>query len=162
AAGAAGAAGGAARPALMLSLSGIGPDGAPLIDLRVTIDERTNSLIAAGSKSDLAIIEALIARLEDADIQFRRNEAFRLRNAQAADVAAAISDFVAKMLTVQRNGGQLTAFQEIQRDIVVVAEPISNTLLISATPSYMDDILRLISQLDMMPPQVAVQVLIAE
>ena len=158
------AVGGAAgqRPALMLSLSGIGPDGAPLIDLRVTIDERTNSLIAAGSRSDLAIIEALIARLEDADIMFRRNEAFRLRNAQAADVAAALSDFITKTLTVQRTGNQLTPFQEIQRDVVVVAEPISNTLLISATPQYMDDVLRIVSQLDLMPPMVAVHVLIAE
>ncbi|MEI7686350.1 MAG: secretin N-terminal domain-containing protein, partial [Planctomycetota bacterium] len=162
AAGGGGIGGTGQRPALMLSLSGIGPDGAPLIDLRITVDERTNSLIAAGSRSDLAIIEALIARLEDADIQFRRNEAFRLRNAQAADVAASLSDFITKTLTVMRTGGQLTPFQEIQRDIVVVAEPISNTLLISATPQYMDDVLRIVSQLDLMPPQVAVQVLVAE
>src|SRR5436190_13489140 len=118
----------------MLNLNGIAPDGSPLIDLRVTVDTRTNSLLAAGSKSDLAIIEALIARLEDANIDFRRNEAFRLRAAQAADVAAAINDFITKKLAVDTKAGQLQGFLEYQRDVVVVAEPISNTLLISASP----------------------------
>src|SRR5439155_6005370 len=55
------------RP-LQLVIGGTTPEGIPLIDLRVTIDERTNSLIVAGSRNDLDVIETLIARLEDSGI----------------------------------------------------------------------------------------------
>ena len=41
-------------------------------------------------------------------------------------------------------------------------EPITNKLLISATPQYYPDIMRLIAELDAEPPQVVIQVLIAE
>src|SRR5262249_55082117 len=48
------------------------------------------------------------------------------------------------------------------RDIVIVAEPISNTLLISSTPRYFADLERMIQQIDAMPPQVMIDVLVAE
>ena len=48
------------------------------------------------------------------------------------------------------------------RDVVIVPEPISNTLLISATPQYFTELYRLIEQMDQMPPQVVIQVLVAE
>jgi len=44
----------------------------------------------------------------------------------------------------------------------VVPEPITNKLLISATPRYFPDIMRLIIELDAELPQVVIQVLIAE
>ena len=50
----------------------------------------------------------------------------------------------------------------IQQQVVIVPEPITNTLLISATPQYFDEVMRLIGELDSRPPQVVIQVLIAE
>ena len=44
----------------------------------------------------------------------------------------------------------------------MVPEPITNKLLISATPRYYPDIMRLIAELDAELPQVVIQVLIAE
>src|SRR5207249_3995823 len=84
--------GGGLRP-LQIVIGGTTPEGIPLIDLRVTIDERTNSLIVAGSRNDLDVIETLIARLEDSGIPDRRTETYRLVNAQATDVASIINDF---------------------------------------------------------------------
>jgi hypothetical protein len=46
--------------------------------------------------------------------------------------------------------------------VVIVAEPVSNTLLISATPQYFLEMKRLIEKIDAQPPQVVIQVLIAE
>ena len=57
---------GALRP-LVLTLGGVNPEGAPLIDLRVSVDTRTNSVIVAGSRNDLEVAEAVIAKLEDSD-----------------------------------------------------------------------------------------------
>ncbi len=159
--GAAGAATGQARP-LQITIQNTSPDGAPIIDLRLTVDERTNSLIVAGSQNDLDVVESIIAKLEDANIQERRQEAIRLRNSQAVDVANALADFLKKSYDVSKNYNQGTNFQQLQREVVVVAEPISNSLLISATSKYFDDLIRIVAQLDTAPPQVVIQVLIAE
>jgi type II secretion system protein D len=153
--------GGAVRP-LLLTLGGYTPEGTPLIELRITVDERTNSLIVAGSRNDLDVIEAMISRLEDSDVQTRHNTVYHLRVAVAADVANALNDFLTKSLAVISRSGQLTAFQELQRDVVISYEPITNTLLISATPQYFGEVMKLIHELDEQPPQVVIQVLIAE
>jgi len=64
------AARGAPRP-VQLSLGGTPPEGAPLIELRITTDPRTNSVIVAGSRSDLEVATAIISRLEDSDVESR-------------------------------------------------------------------------------------------
>jgi hypothetical protein len=46
--------------------------------------------------------------------------------------------------------------------VVLIAEPVSNTVLISATPQYFGEIKRIIDRIDSQPPQVMIQVLIAE
>lgn len=154
------AAPGTTRP--LLTLSGQAPEGATLIDLKISVDDRTNSIIAAGSPNDLEVIETLVSRLDDADVQSRRNEVYKLRNAAAADVYTALQQFLTNSLGVLNNANQLTAYQVIQKEVVIVPEPISNTLLISATPRYYDEVIRLIAQIDSLPPQVVIQVLIAD
>jgi type II secretion system protein D len=152
--------GGAPRTMAPIALAGV--EGAPLIDLRMSVDLRTNSLIVAGSANDIFMIESIVYRLEDADVDIRRNEVYHLRNASAADVASAITSYLTSAINVYSKGGQLTPFQDVEREIVVVPEPISNKLLISATPRYFDEVMRLIKELDAEPPQVVIQCLIAE
>jgi type II secretion system protein D len=165
-AGAAGAGGasGAGRP-LQLSLSGPS-EGPQLTDLRITIDERTNSIIAAGSASDLDIILALVAKLEatseGGEVLNRRNEVYHLKNATATDVAQALNVFLSNSINLLRTNGQLTPFQDLEHEVVVVPEAVTNKLLISATPRFYDDVFRLIQELDAESPQVMIQVLIAE
>ena len=65
-------------------------------------------------------------------------------------------------MTVLKGTNQLSGYQEGQQDVVVVAEPISNTVLINAASEKFETILRIVSQLDIMPPQVAVDVLVGE
>ena len=50
----------------------------------------------------------------------------------------------------------------LEQEIIVVAEPISNSLLISTTPRYRKEILDMIETLDEAPDQVIIQVLIVE
>ncbi|MCI0680644.1 MAG: hypothetical protein L0Y71_00955 [Gemmataceae bacterium] len=149
------------RP-LQLTLGGATPEGAPIIDLRVTVDERTNSLIVAGSQNDLDIIGGVIYRLDDAKIPERRQETYRMRNALAGDVAAALNDFITKEQTNYQNSNQFTPYLTFLREVIITAEPITNSLIISATPEYFGKVMDLVMQLDTAPPQVLVQVLIAE
>jgi type II secretion system protein D len=163
---AAGTAGGVPRPVFTLP-GGDVAEGASLVQLSITPDVPSNSVIVAGSRNDLDVITALINRLEDAavfqgDIQAHRYRVYRVKNVAAADLATSLQTFLNNSLTVLNTASQNNPFQIINRDVIVVAEPISNSLLISATPRYYDEVIRLIEQLDIQPPQVTIQVLVAE
>ncbi|HYH67494.1 MAG TPA: secretin N-terminal domain-containing protein [Urbifossiella sp.] len=150
-----------ARPLLTL-----GPDpgpGASLIDLRISVDDRTNSLIVAGSQNDLDTIGAIIARLEATDAPQRMFDVYKLRSAAAADVAANLQTFMQNAYT-QGIGqpGFGTSYQQLLRNVVIVAEPVSNTIMVSASPQYFSELKRIIERIDALPPQVTIQVTIAE
>jgi type II secretory pathway component GspD/PulD (secretin) len=149
-----------ARP--LLTVFGDVSPGAQLIDLRITVDDRTNSIIAAGSLNDLETIRTIIARLELSDTQQRQFDVYKLRNAAAADVATALQQFMTSSLAVYSGAAFNSAYAQLQRNVVIVPEPISNTIMISATPQYFAEMRRLIERIDAQPPQVMIQVLIAE
>ncbi len=130
--------------------------------MRLTVDTRTNSLIYAGSENDVRIIEAMLVKLDEAPIQERQWEVFHVKNSTAVDIATAFNNFISAELGVGSRDAQLTAFQDFYQEVVVVPEPITNKLLISATPKYLSRVLQLIHEIDMEPPQVVIQVLIAE
>ena len=96
------------------------------------------------------------------DVQTRKNDVYILRNSVAPDVAAALNNFLTSTLRNLQNSQQLTSYQQLDREVIIVAEPISNKLLISATPRWHGEIMRLIAELDAEQPQVVIQVLIAE
>ena len=138
-------------------------DETSLVPVRFSVDSRTNSIIATGAAGDLRIIEALLARLDAEEAQQRINRVYRLRNSPAVDVAVAINDFLRNERLVQRAApGRPSPFQQIETEVVVVAEPVGNALIISASPRYYEEIIELVEDLDEQPPQVLVQVIIAE
>ncbi len=154
---------GTTRP--LLTLTGNPSDGATLINLRLVADPRTNTLIVSGSQNDLDTIRAVVTRLEDAEIPQQRTEVYKLSNAASADVAAVINTFLTTT-TQQLNTAQFNTtaatFQTLQRQFVVTAEPVTNTILVSASPQFFAQIVELIRKIDAAPPQVFVQIMIAE
>ena len=134
-----------------------------LVPVRLSVDVRTNSIIAVGSQGDLAIIEALLIRLDQDPGLERKNAVYRLKNAPAADVSRTINEFLRTERQLQQFApGAVSPFQQIESEVVVVPEVVSNALIISATPRYFDEIRQLVEKLDAEPPQVLIQVLIAE
>jgi type II secretory pathway component GspD/PulD (secretin) len=150
----------ASRP--LLTVFGDVAPGASLIDLRISIDDRTNSLIVAGSLNDLETIRSIIQRLELSDSAQRHFDVYKLRNAAAADVATALQTFMTNSLNVYQGAQFLSAYAQLQRNVVIVAEPVSNTIMVSATPQYFSELKRIIERIDAQPPQVVIQVMIAE
>jgi len=133
------------------------------LPVRFSVDTRTNSIIAAGSEGDLAIVEALLLRLDEDRGEQRKNAVYRLKNAPALDVARAINEFLRSERQVQQVAtGAASPFQQIESEVVVVPEVVSNALIISATPRFFNEIKDLVEKLDAEPPQVMIQVLIAE
>jgi type II secretion system protein D len=152
---------GTTRP--LLTLTANPSDGASLIDLRLTADPRTNTLVVAGSQNDIDLIRAVIARLEDTEAPQYMTEVYKLRNAAAADVVTAVQAFLTNEANiVNAQFTATTTYQTLQRQFAMQAEPVSNTILVSATPQLFSKIMNLIERVDATPPQVFVQVLIAD
>ena len=134
-----------------------------LVPVRFSVDIRTNSIITTGTSGDLKIIEALLLRLDETDSQERVNEVYRLKNSPAMDVANAVNNFLrSERIVNQAAPGRQNPFTQIESEVVVVPEPVGNALIISATPRYFEQILDLVEDLDAQPPQVMIQVILAE
>lgn len=136
-----------------------------LVPVKFSVDQRTNSIIASGSSGDLEVVEAILLKLDESDVRLRKSMIYRLKNVFAPNVAAAITQFLTQERTIEQQfqpAGTINPFEEIDREVVVVAEQTSNSLIVSATPRFFDEIQHLIEQLDRRPPMVMIQVLIAE
>lgn len=134
-----------------------------LVPLRFAVDVRTNTISAIGGGSALAVVEAVLLQLDESDIRQRQNEVYRLKNSPATNVAQAITNFLTSRRNVETTDqGLVSPFEQVEREVIVVAETTSNSLIISATPRYFKDIMDLIKKLDRSPQQVLIQGLIVE
>ncbi|MEQ2007570.1 MAG: secretin N-terminal domain-containing protein [Limisphaerales bacterium] len=134
--------------------------------LTVTVDPRTNSLLVGGTDHYVQMVEQIIESLDAGTANERRTEVVRLKNTQAADVALAVRTFLdqERLRVTQVLGADAvgTAQQMLEREVAVVGETNSNTLLLSASPRYFTQVQQLIAELDKSQPQVMIQVLLAE
>ncbi len=134
--------------------------------LTVTVDPRTNSLLVGGTDHYVEMVEQIIESLDAGTANDRRTEVVRLKNTQAIDVALAVRTFLDQerlRVTAALGADAVGAAQQmLEREVAVVAETNSNTLLLSASPRYFIQIQQLITELDRAQPQVMIQVLLAE
>jgi len=138
----------------------------------VTVDVRTNSLLVGGTKHQLEMAGQVIEQLDSIPAQERMAKVYRLRNARAADIEAALRSFLdqerERLLATLGDDRMGAARRLLEREVAVVAvasegeQEKSNTLLLSASPRYFQIVEEMIQELDQPPPQVRVQVLLAE
>jgi type II secretion system protein D len=134
-----------------------------IFSLRFEVDERTNSIIVAGSSDELLVVEAVLFRLDGAESRTRVNRVYKLKNAAAEQVAQALQEWLRQKREVEATApGVASPFQQLEREVVVVAEINSNSLIVSATPHYYQEITQIVNQLDEQAPMVMIQVLIGE
>ncbi len=146
-----------------LQVQGADDASSTLIPLRFSVDVRTNSIIAIGGAEALRVVEAVLLRLDDSDVRQRESIVYRLKNSYAPDVQAAISRFLQSRRQIETSdSGLISPFEQIEREVVVEAEAATNSLLISATPRYFEEIRTLVEKLDAAPLQVVIQALLVE
>ena len=152
--------------ALRGGAGGIGGGESSLVPLRFAVDQRTNSVIASGSETDLDIVELLLIRLDEGDVETRRSEVIRLKNADASSVGQTLQTYVntqRQLLTQSFSQQTNIANYEIEETEVVVAWDVaSNSVIISAHPKTFDTLAALVEELDFEPDMVMIQVIIAE
>jgi len=134
--------------------------------LRISIDPRSNSILVGGSEHYIGLVAEVIESLDAGGGVARKSQVYRLKNAQAADVSTAIRDFLdqdrQRITQVLGQDAVRTAEALLEKEVAIVAEPVSNTLLLSAHAHYFETLNTMIEELDRAQPQVLVQVLLAE
>ncbi|MGL4944073.1 MAG: secretin N-terminal domain-containing protein [Thermoguttaceae bacterium] len=146
--------------------AGTASDESTLVGVRFAVENRTNSIIASGSASDMSLVEAILFRLDEENVQNRQVVMFRLLNSPAEDVASAINAYLTseRQLELQSSGTfyPQSPLEQYRKEVVVVADPISNNLIVSTTPRYYEAIKKIVARLDERPYQVVIQVMLAQ
>jgi len=154
---------GVAAAGLLTGLAGgaVTAGGRPILSL--TVDTRTNSVIAAGSREYLLLVRQLIEQLDSQDIEVRVNKVYAVRYTDAETLAESLRTYFEREAQRLRELGQdIPAQRRIEQEVSVVPDKESNKLLISVSPRLESQIMEMVRELDQPPPQVMIQVLMAE
>ena len=145
---------------------GLEPEDSPLVAIRFQADTRSNSIIVVGSEGELTVVEALLRRLDSEHLNNRQFFTLKLVNVPAEDMVTMLTTFLnmERSIDIQNQATFLpkSPLEQYQKEVNVIAEPISNSLIISTTPSYYKQIRKVILEFDERPWVVAIDVLIAE
>ncbi len=134
--------------------------------LSIAIDSRTNTLIVSGTEEYLDLVRKLVSDLDKVEANERIQSVYHLRNAKAKDIESTLqSYFQADNQKVRaslgpNNIGSVTRM--LEQEVTVVGDEKSNRLVISTSPRYIERVMQIVEELDSSPPQVMVQVLLAE
>jgi len=147
-------------------------------------DDRTNQLIVITHPANLPELEQFIHGLDADSTSFTYSEAYRLRHAESTKVAAVINEIVngQKQAKDAKQKRSDTASQELLRQkadnktqtnavdanlefsdyLTVVADERSNAIIAYGTRSDLEQVKRLVNQIDILLPQVRIEVVISE
>ncbi|MFG0306826.1 MAG: secretin N-terminal domain-containing protein [Phycisphaerales bacterium JB040] len=150
-----------------------GPDGGTFAavpderrELVVTIDRRTNILLVSGTPDLIDEVRSIVEELDSIEAVERERLVVELKNADAAEVENTLASYFAGEADISRAtlGPQVSGslLAQLEREVTIVGDPSSNKLVISASPRYVDAVTNIIQELDAAPPQVMIQVLLAE
>lgn len=131
--------------------------------LTFTTDARTNSVIAAGTKGYLDLVEELILQLDSQPIEERKTIVYEPRNTLPQAIQEAIrgyNDAEQQILSELRE--EISVSRRLERQILAVSSEDAKKVIISYDPRREADVLDLVRELDQPPPQVMIQVLIIE
>ncbi len=132
------------------------PKGIP--GVKVFTDLRTNSLLVLSPPAQLANVKELVMRLDKPRAPDKANvHLYYPRNRKAKDIAKVLTELINKE---KGTPGQKSL--SFLREITVVADEASNTLVISATPKDYEVILPIIQGLDLRRMQVDIEALVVE
>ncbi|MBX3079916.1 MAG: hypothetical protein KF692_11885 [Cryobacterium sp.] len=133
--------------------------------LAITVDPRTNTLIVSGTPEYLDLVQEVVSELDSIEANSRERVVIPLRNAKSADIETVLQNYFRteadRIRSVLGDQAGSTA-RQLEQEVTIVGDPSSNQILISASPRYISTVTQIVRELDAPPPQVMIQVLIAE
>ena len=134
--------------------------------LSITVDNRTNALLVSGTPTYLELVAGVVEKLDAEKANERDTFVYPLRNAQASEIARVVGEFVAedqrKLIETLGSDQLPSASRLLEREVTIVGDEKSNSVLVNASPRYREKVMDIIRELDIDPPQVLIQVLLAE
>ncbi|MBX3354181.1 MAG: hypothetical protein KF724_00605 [Phycisphaeraceae bacterium] len=134
--------------------------------LSITVDTRTNSLLVSGTPTYLELVDKVVRELDGQTANERETKIFALKNAAADNVARIVSEFVdtdqRKVIATLGTGQIGSASRLLEREVTIVGDTKTNAVLVTASPRYLETLTQVIHELDVDPPQVLIQVVLAE
>lgn len=134
--------------------------------LAIAVDPRTNTLIVSGTEEYLGLVRDVVTKLDGLPANEREQRVYHLRNVKAREIETTLksyfkgeSDLERTTLGPDRSG---SIVRMLEQEVTVVGDEKANKLVISTSPRYMDTVLKIVDELDAAPPQVMIQVLLAE
>ncbi|MCC6285342.1 MAG: hypothetical protein IT439_08585 [Phycisphaerales bacterium] len=135
-------------------------------ELSITVDPRTNSLLVSGTAEYLTLVRTVVEQLDQIEATERERVVYHLKNAKAKEVEETLQSYFRQEIERVRGTlrddqlGSLT--RQLEQEVTVVGDEKSNKLVISASPRYIEAVKTIVEELDSAPPQVVIQVLLAE
>jgi general secretion pathway protein D len=150
-------------------------EGAGQPGVKLVADERTNSVLVSGERSQRLKLRALVTHLDtpleaggDTQVRYLRYAdaekiAQKLREQIAGITAAATGGAPAGPAGAAAPGGAAAAIAAAgDRNVTVWAEPETNALIVSAPPKIMRSIMAIVDRLDIRRAQVLVEAILVE
>ncbi len=135
-------------------------------ELSITVDRRTNTLLVSGTSEYIEEVRKIVIELDGIEATERERLVYHLHNAKAKDIEETLQSYFSGERELRRStlGPQFTGslMRELEQEVTVVGDEKSNKLVISASPRYIDTVAQIVEELDAAPPQVMIQVLLAE
>lgn len=134
-----------------------------LIPVQFSADIRTNTVLAVGGEESLSVVEAILLRLDTAESRQRRTEVIKMNNVLASVVSDALEAFLEQQQDLQDSSEDLISnIERMRQEVIIAPDDNSNSLIVSASPEYFEEIRQIINELDANPPQVIIQALLVE
>lgn len=134
--------------------------------LAITVDPRTNTLLVSGTQEYIDDVTKVVTELDAIVATERERFIYRLKNADAQTVQDTLVKYFQSEADRLRQtlgpdmGGSAAGL--LEREVTVVGDTKSNTVLVSASPRQIEFVRDMIQELDAAPPQVLIQVMLAE
>ena len=134
-------------------------------DARIIPETRTNSLILIGRKVAIQKIEEFILKHIDVtlDVPYSPLHIYSLQYTSAEKITNILQQVVVfGQGTVAQQGGVIDGQEYFDRDVKIIPEPIGNNLIIKADDDDYKKLEQIIKQLDVLQPQVAIEIMIVD
>ena len=121
--------------------------------VRITVNERNNSLLLRGKPQPLAVVNDLINKLDVPATAMSNTQVIHLSYADATELAPTLSELV---------GGSLDEDADSPVQTTIQADEALNALVVRTNPRTMAEIFNIVKQLDTRRAQVLIEAAIAE
>ena len=131
-------------------------------DFTIVADDRTNSVLLGGDKSERLRLRAIITHM-DIPLELAGNtQVIYLRFANAADLVKVLTDVSKTIVKTTAGKAAAAATTASTSDINIQADENTNALIINAPPGVMRSLRSVVNQLDIRREQVHIEAILAE